>query len=63
MVESCINERDDPPISLYRACLDFLFFREVGIKPPEGAVVKSYGTECLGKDIPRVYQVMDTGVE
>ena len=28
-----------------------------GIKPPKGAVVKSYGTERLGKDKPRVYQV------
>jgi hypothetical protein len=28
-----------------------------GIKPPKGAVVKSYGAERLGKDIPRVYQV------
>ena len=28
-----------------------------GIKPPNGAVVKSHGTERLGKDMPRVYQV------
>jgi hypothetical protein len=28
-----------------------------GIKPPNGAVVKSYGAERFGKGKPRVYQV------
>ncbi len=28
-----------------------------GFKPPKGAVVKSHGTERLGKGKPRVYQV------
>ena len=46
MVESCIN-------GTTHRCR----FTGGGIKPPEGAVVKSYGTERLGKDIPRVYQV------
>ena len=40
----------EPPMSSYRACPDV--YREEGIKPPKGAVVKSYGTERLGKDMP-----------
>jgi len=28
-----------------------------GIKPPNGAVVKSHGAERFGKDKPRAYQV------
>jgi len=34
-----------------------------GIKPPKGAVVKSHGTERLGKVAPRVRTGMDKGVE
>lgn len=34
-----------------------------GIKPPKGAVVKSYGIERLGKGVPRVRSGMDIGVE
>jgi len=34
-----------------------------GVKPPKGAVVKSYGAERLGKAAPRVCAGMDKGVE
>jgi len=32
-------------------------FAGEGFKPSKGVVVKSYGTERLGKGRPRVYQV------
>jgi len=34
-----------------------------GGKPPEGAVVKSYGAERSGKSVTRLHQGMDIGVE
>jgi hypothetical protein len=34
-----------------------------GIKPPEGAVVKSYGAERSGKVATRLRTGMDKGVE
>ena len=34
-----------------------------GFKPPKGAVVKSHGTERLGKVVPRARTGMDIGVE
>lgn len=38
-------------------------FTGEGIKPPKGAVVKSYGAERLGKVAPRLRTGMDNGVE
>ncbi len=34
-------------------------YREGGFKPPKGALVKSHGTERLGKAVPRVQSGMD----
>jgi len=34
-----------------------------GIKPPEGAVVKSHGAERSGKGVTRLHHGMDIGVE
>ena len=34
-----------------------------GGKPPEGAVVKSYGAERSGKGVTRIHRGMDIGVE
>ena len=34
-----------------------------GVKPPKGAVVKSYGAERLGNPVPRVQAGTDNGDE
>ncbi|MEA4936785.1 hypothetical protein SDC9_97682 [bioreactor metagenome] len=56
---ACYNRDDGSIAVLTHRCR----FTGEGIKPPKGAVVKSYGTEYLGKVATRLRTGMDNGVE
>lgn len=56
---ACYNRDDGSTAVLTHRCR----LTGEGIKPPKGAVVKSYGTERLGKVATRLRTGMDNGVE